>query len=65
MKRKTETRKVVVRNTGFIATVRRSAAERTERQARISEEMRASGIVDTLIEVNQKIAKNQAVAVKK
>jgi hypothetical protein len=64
MKRKATTRKVVVRNGGFIAAVRKSATERAARGSSIAESAVSSGVVDKLTVANKKIAAGVA-AVKK
>jgi hypothetical protein len=64
MKRKATTRKVVVRNDGFIAVVRESAAVRADRGRSIAEHAVSSGVVGKLSEANKKIAADVAAAKK-
>jgi hypothetical protein len=53
MKKKVTTRKVEVRNRGFIAAIRQSFSIRAEQHAEMAQKVRSSGVVDTLITVNK------------
>jgi len=58
MKKKATTRKVVVRNSGFLAAVKDSFSGRASaiRHKKIVDEAKSSGILDVLIGANKKNA---------
>jgi hypothetical protein len=58
MKKKATTRKVTVRNSRFMAAMQESVATRTARHARIADQVKSSGVVETLVKVNKKKVSN-------
>ena len=48
MKKKATTRKVIVKNSAFLAAMRASFSERAARHQKIVEQVKSSGILDTL-----------------
>jgi hypothetical protein len=54
MKKKATTRKVVVKNSAFVAAIKESFSERTARHKKIVEQAKSSGTLTTLTGANKK-----------
>jgi len=54
MSKKVTTRKLIVRNSAFIAAMQQSITDGSARAGKIVEQAKASGVLDALIKMNKK-----------